>query len=311
MHYHPKADVQGVTGKTCNGTAHGTCARSIWPASTARLTAHQHTNSQLRSRLRHRRRSDVFIVIDVRIDQTIDRTGYILGDGVQCLDDEAIFKGYGFAKAYAEGRLEFCFALGIRKIARNEFGADCEYLSVLRARPPKDCTFSNKSDRHEFLQHLGYILNGDVGDMSGKNEQAVFVAGVEGMEPAQIWVPFRGRIDAAHRFSDLFTGKLYLSLINGSFKSILFAGERELDEVRLRGLVMGHPKQRQVQCGPQIVDSIPNNEGEFWWNGFLGFGPQNYPSYFALKLDDKFDRAIRQIGINFPVKIIDVMLGPL
>jgi hypothetical protein len=58
------------------------------------------------------------------------------------------------------------------------------------------------------------------------------------------------------------------------------------------------------------MSGIADNQGEVRRNGFLGFGSNGRLSGFGIAIDDELERALSQKGVNLPVEIVDVMLGP-
>jgi hypothetical protein len=117
----------------------------------------------------------------------------------------------------------------------------------------------------------------------------VFVAYVEEMQATKYWVPSRIGLEKAHRFCDLFAGELYMSAINGSFKSILFPRKGELDAIWTWRSNGRHPKSTMY--------------------GFVGFNSILHPVAAAFKVGDKFKRTLSQEGINSPAQVVDVSVA--
>lgn len=256
--------------------------------------------------------ADELALANIGVDQVIYGARRFFCEGMECFDDEAIFKGQPFTKAHAEGRLNICFFLRIGQVPGDKIGAEHENGFIFRARISNCSILPDQSNLRNFADDCINSVNAKLGNIASNHQQSVFVTGVKGIEAPQLFVPVTVRLEVVNRFHDLFTGELYLSLLNGSFKSILFPYKRELNIAQSDvSTIFHHAENGKVQSRPQVMNSISNNEREAWRNGLIGFGPEYYLSSLALELDDELKGVLRQEGIDLPAKIIDVMAGPL
>jgi hypothetical protein len=154
---------------------------------------------------------------------------------------------------------------------------------------------------------------GHVSDLPRQDQKPVLIANVEGVNSAKYSIPCRARIERADRVSDLFAGELYLSAANGSFQSVVSVPprERKLELVRARGSFVGKCIEDQIERCSQVVNGIPNDQGELWWDGLLCFDEELHFAGLAAMTDRKLEGLLSQKGINSTAKIVDVMLGPL
>jgi len=81
--------------------------------------------------------------------------------------------------------------------------------------------------------------------------------------------------------------------------------------VRTGGFTTNDREHREIEGRAQIMDGVADNEGEIWRNGFLGFGFEGNLAQLRLAMSDELERFLSQVGLHSPVKVIDVMLGPL
>jgi hypothetical protein len=251
---------------------------------------------------------------DKGINQAIDRPRSFFCEGVKCLDDEGIFKGHTFAKAQIEGRLNVCFFLRISKVSGNEVGPEYEDGLILRARiadPSVVLPFGDQPHLCDFANDCINAAHANLWDVARNHKQSVFVAGVKGIQAPQFFVPVLVRLETAYRFRDIFTGEPYLSLLNGAIKGVLFASEGKLDFPLLRRSILDHAKDRKVERRPEIMDGISDYQGETWWNGLLGFGPEYYLSSLAFELNDQNKGFLCEKGVDPLSEVVDVMAGPL
>jgi hypothetical protein len=144
-----------------------------------------------------------------------------------------------------------------------------------------------------------------------QQKQAMYVTNVEMVEFVKNLIPVRVRFERDYRFNDLFAGDLYLSICNGTYKSLFCLGEGKGNSFGRRSFAFAKSEHRQVQGRTQIVNGIANDDGKFGWDGYVGFSSHHGCSGLWLNDSDKLKRFLGQKGINLPVHIIDVMLGPL
>jgi hypothetical protein len=142
----------------------------------------------------------------------------------------------------------------------------------------------------------------------------VFVCYVQIMSSVKGAVPCRIGLKTANFLNDLGAGELYLSLLTGGFKSRAASvlGEGELDSVGLSGPRSGHPKECEVKGASDVVNCVSYDERELWGDGLLFLESRTgYPAGVVWRADYQFGRILCQNGLDSPVEIIDVMVGPL
>jgi hypothetical protein len=76
-------------------------------------------------------------------------------------------------------------------------------------------------------------------------------------------------------------------------------------------LVAHHAECQQIESGIEIMNSIPDHEGEALWDGLLGFDRKSSLQALWVLSENQAERFSRQIGVDLPVKIVDVLFGPL
>ena len=144
-------------------------------------------------------------------------------------------------------------------------------------------------------------------------DQLVFVRNVELVHPVKKMISARLCVQTYDDLDDVFAGQLYLSAYNGLMKSLRVQralGEGVLDIVGVRDPIANHRPDGVIESRSQIVDGIPDDEREREWRGSIGFDADNFIAVVTHDGDD-FDGFARQVGVDLPVKVIDVMFGPL
>jgi len=59
------------------------------------------------------------------------------------------------------------------------------------------------------------------------------------------------------------------------------------------------------------VNGIPDDKGKRFWDGFICMDRQMKFRQVWILGEHETERALSQIGINLPIQIIDVLLGPV
>jgi hypothetical protein len=230
----------------------------------------------------------------------------------QDADDGLTIEGLSLTQAYREGWLDLCYLVKISHraplISGHAFVSDVgqiDQVGVFRAK-------------HDISHSGGMPLNdsaqfgaGHSGGLSGQENNVMFISVVETPDAPEISVPCRVGFEVMDRLNNLFAGKPYLSLINGSINSLGFPRKRELDLVQFSGSGAGHCVDGQIEGGSQIVNRVPDNETKFVWDGFLDFGAQYSLPGLRFMMQDQLKRFLTEKNIDSLIEIVDVVLGPL
>ena len=213
-------------------------------------------------------------------------------------------------EAYLKGRLNLCFCFGKPEgtpmFRTLELQSDTNKISqacgeVKHAVAHESCAQSKLI--HEVSRHLSHAANG--------NDKFVLVCYVKGVNSVKKCVPTRIRLKGFDRVDDLFSGELHLSVLDGGFKSFNSRGEGELHGFRSWSFVAHHAEHNKIKGASEVMNRISENHGELIWNGYVCFDADG--SLFGLWIidDDECVRALRKIGVYFPVQVIDVVFGPI
>ena len=231
----------------------------------------------------------------------------------QCFDDESVCER-SITKRYLEGGLDFCFLCRVAHPLSGKFVANGDNIYAFRVHDFNHGVLREFGPGEEFPEYfLIYGPSSEGENFVAKKKESVLVDDVEGVDPVEYEVPCRIRLEKAYCFDDLFAGELYLSAFDGRFKSIrsVAFGEGELDQFRFGGSVFSHLEKSEVQCGSEVVDGIADDEGKLWRDGLLLFGSQGNLIGLATVVDHEFKRVLRKEGFDAPIKVVDVMAGPL
>lgn len=232
---------------------------------------------------------------------------------VEKSNDWVAGEGLSYAERYIKGWLEICFLFrlsgsdGKQPVGNGGIGGGgCEHVAVFRSCVPEK---SLAGDFYTAGEHGVDTVGGDFGCVARQDQELMLVSYIEPMKAFQYLMPARIRLQSAYRFDDLFAGELYLSAINGSFKSLRFAREREGDVIAARGSILGQSEHHKVKGGTEIVNRVPEDGGEVFWDGYLGFGRDGELAGFGIERLDQYERALLEKGIDLSAKVADVMFG--
>jgi hypothetical protein len=155
-----------------------------------------------------------------------------------------------------------------------ESNTDPEDRLTLRCRKIQGSGASDCGAGFEAFQKFFNLKAGKRSDVACQDEQMMLIAHIQGVDTAEYWVPSLIWLEKAHRLRDICSGELYLSVIDGSFKSFRSAPfrEGEHDFLWRRSAVLSHAIQSDIQCGGEIMNGIANNQGQLWGMGLLVLG---------------------------------------
>lgn len=207
-------------------------------------------------------------------------------------------------EAYRKGRLEIRCPIELAS-GFSGFKIDDE---VAHCR--NDC-FGRNTGQSLAAYQAGEIERTQGDPKANGDNKMMLVAFVQNLDRVKIEVPARIRLRRMNYVDDLWGGEVHLSCIDGTTKTLLCARERKPDSASVLCLTPNHSEAEVVERGPEIVDSISEQEGERLWHGVLGLDiNQSLVGIFAFP-NSEFERDFRKIVGYFPVKITDVLLGPL
>ena len=227
------------------------------------------------------------------------------------------WEGLTLAEAYNRGRFEVCFPFGG---ARTLGGPSRAPVALGTGHVDVELDATSHDEVHPFLgsvRHFGHgfteLREGHADIRASGNDKPVLIGYVQGVDSVELFVPARIRLEVVDFLDDLFAGAMYLSCLNGSSKGLRRFAEWELDLVPLSGcfaFIANHLKDEQVEGGSQVVDGITDDQGNFIWHGYLDFDFVGNLAGLAVKATENPQGALSRIGIDLPVEIADVMLGP-
>lgn len=227
------------------------------------------------------------------------------------------WEGLTFAEAYNRGRFEVCFPFG----GALTLGSPSRAPAALGARHVDgEMDATSHDELHPFLgsvRQFGHgfteLREGHAGIPASGDDESVLIGYVQCVDSIELFVPARIRLEVVDFLDDLFAGEMYLSCLNGSTKALRRFTEWKLDLVPLSGcfaFIANHLKDEQIEGGSQVVNGIADDQGDFVWHGYLGFDGVGNLAGLAIKAAENPQGVLGRIGINFPVEVHDVMLGP-
>ena len=243
--------------------------------------------------------------------------------GFLCQRDESRdhglhWEGLTFAEAYNRGRFEVCFPFGG---ARTLGGPSRAPVALGTGHVDVELDATSHDEVHPFLgsvRHFGHgfteLREGHADIRASGNDKPVLIGYVQGVDSVELFVPARIRLEVVDFLDDLFAGEVYLSCLNGSTKTLRRFAEWKLDRAPLSGcfaFIANHLKDEQIEGGSQVVDGIANDQGDCIWHGYLGFDRVGNLAGLAVKATKNSQGMLGRVGINLPVEVDDVMLGPL
>jgi hypothetical protein len=249
-----------------------------------------------------------------------------IGDGLfsriraraQSFSDWVKFERPSFSERYAIGRLDICFLFEVGAVAESVKDpvisvGTLKQNNLFCLRISKAHKFTGIQDwsmgrsGEPLIQHFF----GKIYDLAGKNEKAMFIAGIEAVKSAQNFIPARIRLERAYQLDDICAGEIYLGAFNSVLKSFRFSNEGEHEFVGAGGVVMRHSIDSHIEGGAEIVNGIAHNERESIGNGFVPLANDGVLASIGLVLDDGSKRSLAHKGIDVRLKLEDVIFGPL
>jgi len=247
-----------------------------------------------------------------------------LGDGLETFDgladllckldeggnDSSVGKRLTFAKDYIEGRINVLATF--RDPARPSLMPVCEFRCRPRDDWSADPSHPGKDDWGSRWIEATQIKHIDRQGTQRRADDPMLVQDVEVMKQYEIislpsWVGFY----LVNCFDELWSGELYLSVRDGTHKSVRRCGKWELDSLGGWRVVGGNECPNDViQGGMKIVDRISDAQTDGALKGFVTL--DKYASITGLGIvhnDDAPPAAAERCPL--PFNIVDVMFGPL
>ena len=196
---------------------------------------------------------------------------------------------------------------------------------VLKGAAPSCGMVERKGDA-EHLFALSYKLNNTItrnasGDFWEKNtdkvclnfcgspsndEELMLVLNVKGIEFVDAIFSSRVRLRKFDLFGDIFRGFAYMSATHHRY--FAFGGvDRELDVLLTRDKHLHDTPVNMIQSTADAMNSISNNVGDMWWNGYVGFDREGQIACSWIEAKAEFKRALLQIFPDANIKVVDVM----
>jgi hypothetical protein len=154
-------------------------------------------------------------------------------------------------------------------------------------------------------------IDGKGGNCCG--DDSVLIENIDVMEQSEIiTLPSRVGFYFVDCFDDLWSGELlYLSIGNGTYKSVRRFGEWELDSIGGWRVVGTDQIPNDVVKGRmEVVSGIPSQESDGILHGFVAFDKYSaIAGYGVVPEGDTPTTSTKGVPLSFD--LIDVMLGPL
>lgn len=150
-------------------------------------------------------------------------------------------------------------------------------------------------------------INGEVASPSGEQKQAVLILNIDGVEFMEFIAPARFRLTLVDCSRDLFGGELYKSTAQNVF-FVVRPIYRELDVVASLGAGTDNGEIGVVEHCSQVVNRVPQDQGDCVWDGFLGFNRQGQLAAIWIISPDDLKGALVQKGADEPVQIVDMLV---
>jgi len=224
--------------------------------------------------------------------------------------DWLCLKGLTLAEDYFEGRLSIAFILAGTNVAAicSPFGSrSFEFLDEPHPRAENEIDVGSTLNGG---MHLCHFERRQTGGSAHGDDEFMLVRNIQGVQAAEPLIPAVIRFKRLDFSDDLFAGELCFSILHGGHKSVLPFGEGELDAIRLNGPVSDHPKHEDIEGASKIMDGISNCQGDTVWQGHYLFDEVGNLVGVRLAKGHLAIRALAQIGVNLPTKVIDVVLCP-
>lgn len=142
-------------------------------------------------------------------------------------------------------------------------------------------------------------------------DELVLISHVELVKLIEPGVPFGIRFQGYDRSLDVVSGELYLSLRNGTYHGVRFAGEGELDIPRPGRFRANHREAKEIKSASEIVSCVSDDKGNIVWDGLLLFDKVANLAGFGVWHRGPSKGPFDQICGENSVELIDVLLGPI
>lgn len=228
-----------------------------------------------------------------------------VGEGLQYRHST---KNLSFAERYDEHGLGLCFLLARGKVAKDERFPNAEKFYVLRAVKNDQVAKLFDTGVDEVGKWIALRPGSEDGSLAAQDQEPVLVLHIKGMDQRQAGVPSVVRLEVGYGFDDLFAGDLYLSILDGRYKSLRLFREGKMD---LRFDMPRHSKEGLIERRAEIVDGIPDDEREGWRDGILYFDNVGQLSGLAVAALHQSEGPVRKEGFDLGIEVVDVMTGPL
>jgi len=217
---------------------------------------------------------------------------------MQRWDNKLTFENLSLVEKYGEGRCSVVLKLDVAS-------GRCYYVQY-SARTDTKCAvykprttdyrvhISKFSNRHDWYQEL------------------VFVSNVESVESAKGIIPSLVRLyGVKDEIYDVGTCDLYFSTINSSFKFLPRIFDWEMRPLGRYSASHGHNiAGHDVQGGAQVMDGIADDERYFTRQRLGHFEFEDVASRIRLFIDAHSAEVGLDECAKYPVKLIDVLVGP-
>jgi hypothetical protein len=223
-------------------------------------------------------------------------------------DHGPMLQGMTLREAYCEGRLNICFLI-------DSFDLMSEHACDIKRHEHWAFTYKNNLSLRPFQPHECWVNFPKIFDFhrcsdANGNNQLVLIADIKLMDGMKPVFPGRVRLQRLDCSDNPFSGNLYLSASNGTFHGLRVLAEREIEVIGTRNFVAQQCENQEIERASKIMNSVSEYEGEKCWDGWLCFDEKLTLRQLWNLPDPKFEGFLRQIGIDLPVQIRDVMLGP-
>lgn len=144
-------------------------------------------------------------------------------------------------------------------------------------------------------------------------EKAVLVDNIDLIQLPKLELPFRVRLKFYEKVDSLFAGAMYASLHDSGFKffkvSVVpeWEGNSFINEFLSRAGNNG--KNEYVQSGPQVMNSVPNHQGDIWGNVDLVFDSYFTTDAIRFFAIDDAKVLLKEVSAK-SVEVFDVLYGP-
>lgn len=130
------------------------------------------------------------------------------------------------------------------------------------------------------------------------------------MQAAKPFVSTRIRFERLDFSDNLFSGEIGFSVVHSAYKGVSALRKGELHAFGTDGLLSNHCEHEQIKRTAEIMDSIADDQPKFGWEGYHLFDEVDFSIGLGLPARHETERFLRQIGLNSPVQIIDMILCP-